>query len=108
MIGTHALWNRETKKHLAAALLVGLLLRLFFVIHLPATDVDSELYEELGQNVVLNHAYAYQPGTGTGLVPTDVRVPGYPLFLGALYVFLVIRNEPCSSRRFSWIWARVF
>jgi hypothetical protein len=88
MIGTHALWNRETKKHLAAALLVGLLLRLFFVIHLPATDVDSELYEELGQNVVLNHAYAYQPGTGTGLVPTDVRVPGYPLFLGALYVFL--------------------
>ncbi|MGO9641561.1 MAG: hypothetical protein ACLP1Y_09690 [Candidatus Acidiferrales bacterium] len=84
MIRIHDVWNRETRKHLAIALLFGLLLRLFFVLYLPVADVDSALYEELGQNVVEHHAYAYD--SGTGLVSTDVRVPGYPLFLGFLYV----------------------
>jgi 4-amino-4-deoxy-L-arabinose transferase-like glycosyltransferase len=79
------IWNRETRKHIAIALLLGLVLRLFFVFYLPAADVDSDLYKELAQDVVLHHTYAFD--TGSALVPTDVRLPGYPLFLSALYVF---------------------
>src|SRR5580704_112156 len=62
-----------------------MVLRLFFVFYLPVGDVDSDLYKELAQDVVVHHAYAFD--TGTELVPTDVRLPGYPLFLSVLYVF---------------------
>jgi hypothetical protein len=81
----HEIWNRETRKHIALALLAGVVLRLFFVFYLPVGDVDSDLYKELAQDVVVHHAYAFD--TGTELVPTDVRLPGYPLFLSVLYVF---------------------
>jgi 4-amino-4-deoxy-L-arabinose transferase-like glycosyltransferase len=85
MMRFRELWDRDTRKHLALALFFGLLLRLFFVIYIPFADVDSDLYRELGRNVVRIHAYAYD--SGTGMVPTDARVPGYPLFLSVLYIF---------------------
>jgi hypothetical protein len=84
MIRIRDLWDRRTRTHLALALLAGLLLRLFFVIYVPFADIDSDLYNELGRNVVNIHAYAYD--SGNGMVSTDARVPGYPLFLGALYI----------------------
>ena len=79
------LWERGNRAHLALALLAGLLLRLFFVLHLPASDIDADLYKELGQSIVESHAYAYD--SGNGLISTDVRVPGYPLFLSGIYIF---------------------
>jgi 4-amino-4-deoxy-L-arabinose transferase-like glycosyltransferase len=85
MIRLGDVWDRKTRIHLALALLVGLGLRLFFVLYLPAKDSDTELYEELGRNMVDEHVYAFD--SGDGLVSTDVRMPGYPLFLAALYVF---------------------
>ena len=85
MIRLGDVWDRKTRIHLALALLVGLGLRLFFVLHLPAQDSDTALYEELGRNMVDIHAYAFD--SGDGLVSTDVRMPGYPFFLGILYVF---------------------
>jgi hypothetical protein len=87
MIRIRDLWDRQTRTHLALALLLGLLLRLFFVIYVPVQDIDTALYEELGHNIVDHHAYAFENDHGTGLIPTDIRVPGYPLFLGALYIF---------------------
>lgn len=80
------LWSRETGKHLVFALLAGFILRLFFVLYLPVADFDTILYEDLSHNVVQHHAYAYTSESGD-LVPADVRVPGYPLFLSALYIF---------------------
>jgi Dolichyl-phosphate-mannose-protein mannosyltransferase len=85
MIRIRDLWDRDTRKHLALALLLGLLLRLFFVVYVPFADVDSDLYNELGHNVVKIHAYAYD--SGNGMISTDVRVPGYPLFISVVYVF---------------------
>jgi hypothetical protein len=85
MISIRDVWNRDIRKHLALALLFGLLLRLFFVLYLPSADIDSVLYEQLGRNIVVHHAYAYD--SGAHLIPTAARVPGYPLFLGALYIF---------------------
>ncbi|MGB6546851.1 MAG: hypothetical protein WBE97_14625 [Candidatus Acidiferrales bacterium] len=85
MIRIRDLWDANTRKHFAFALLLGLLLRLFFVIYVPFEDVDFDLYNEIGQNVVKIHAYAYD--TNDGPISTDVRVPGYPLFLGAVYLF---------------------
>jgi hypothetical protein len=85
MISIRDVWNRDTRKHLVLALFFGLLLRLFFVLYLPALDIDSVLYEQLGRNMVVNHAYVYN--SGAALIPTAARVPGYPLFLGVLYIF---------------------
>jgi hypothetical protein len=76
-------WNRGTRKHLILALLVGLALRSFFIIHFPAQDDDSPLYEELGKNLVVHHTYAYEEDGK--LVPTDIRVPGYPIFTGIVH-----------------------
>ena len=77
-------WDRRTRIHLVLALLAGLGLRLFFVLHLPASDSDTELYEELARNMVDYHVYAFE--SGDGLVPTGVRMPGYPAFLAVVYV----------------------
>ena len=85
MIRISDIWDRRTATHVAAALFLGLILRLFFVLHFPAADSDSEMYEDLGRNVVDNHMYAYD--FGRGAVPTDIRVPGYPLFVGFVYLF---------------------
>jgi 4-amino-4-deoxy-L-arabinose transferase-like glycosyltransferase len=85
MMRIRDLWDRQTRTHLALALLLGLFLRLFFVVYVPFADVDSELYQELGHNVVKIHAYAYD--SGNGMISTDVRVPGYPLFLSGVYIF---------------------
>src|SRR5579871_1444429 len=78
-------WDRRTGAHVVAALLIGLALRLFFVFCYPAADLDSELYQDLGRSLVEKHTYVYD--FGSGLVPTDIRVPGYPLFLGFIYLF---------------------
>ncbi|MGB6429318.1 MAG: glycosyltransferase family 39 protein [Candidatus Acidiferrales bacterium] len=79
------LWNPATRRNFAIALLLGLLLRLYFVFYLPMFDIDTVMYEALGHNIVLHHAYAYLKGQT--LVPTDVRVPGYPLFISVIYIF---------------------
>jgi len=73
------------RKHIVLALLVGLGLRLFFVFHFPGNDDDSEIYQALAQNLVDHHTYGMI--LNGQMVPLDVRVPGYPLFLAALYLF---------------------
>jgi len=74
------------RKQLVLALLVGLALRLFFVFHFPAVDDDSPAYEELARNLLDHHAYALS--LHGHLTPVDLRAPGYPLFLAAVYAFL--------------------
>ena len=78
----------KSRKHqvlLLLALLAGLGLRLFFILHFPAVDDDSPMYEELGRNMLDHHVYGvFLDGHLTAL---DVRTLCYPAFLGMLYVF---------------------
>ncbi len=70
-------------KHLAAALLVGLVLRLFFIAHFSAYSGDSQFYEEIARNW-LDHG-VYGRFFHGQLIPVDMRMPGYPAFLAAIY-----------------------
>ncbi|MGH9746787.1 MAG: ArnT family glycosyltransferase [Candidatus Acidiferrales bacterium] len=68
---------------LAAALLCGLALRLFFVARFPFYAGDTKFYEELARNW-LDHG-VYGLFVRGELMPVDMRVPGYPAFLAAVY-----------------------
>ena len=64
------------------AALAGLALRLLFVFQFPTTAGDSDLYLQLGRNLVDHHVYGFW--LDGHLVPTDLRMPGYPAFLAAV------------------------
>jgi len=77
------MFTRTFAKHLAPALLVGLALRLFFILHFPFYSGDTAYYEELARNWLYHGVYGfYSHGQ---LVASDARAPGYPAFLAGIY-----------------------
>ncbi len=74
---------RHARKHVLAALAAGLLLRLWFVHYYPVVDGDSLVYGELARNWFWHGAYGFT--TSTGIRPTLIRLPGYPLFLALCF-----------------------
>lgn len=69
--------------HLAGALLGGMALRLFFITHFPFYAGDTRFYEELARNWLDYGTYGrFFHGH---LAPVDMRMPGYPAFLAAVY-----------------------
>jgi len=75
------------KKHLAAALLLtfaALGFRLFIALRLPTDEPDDgRLYARIANNV-LDHG-SFSIATEEPFEPTYIRLPGYPLFLAAVY-----------------------
>jgi 4-amino-4-deoxy-L-arabinose transferase-like glycosyltransferase len=79
--------NQSTKMktwvHVAAAMVAGLLLRLFFIAHFPFSAGDTKFYEELARNWLYHGVYGlFVQGQ---LIPVDMRMPGYPAFLAGVY-----------------------
>jgi 4-amino-4-deoxy-L-arabinose transferase-like glycosyltransferase len=72
--------------HLVGALLAGLALRLLFVVCRPFEAGDTRIYDQLAQNWLDRSIYGLF--VGGALVPVDIRVPGYPAFLAAIYAVL--------------------
>jgi len=71
---------------LGLALLAGLALRLYFIVHFPFYAGDTKFYEELARNWLDHGVYGlFVMGR---LVPVDMRTPGYPGFLAATYFLL--------------------
>jgi hypothetical protein len=71
---------------LGLALLAGLALRLYFIVHFPFYAGDTKFYEELARNWLDHGVYGlFVIGQ---LVPVDMRTPGYPGFLAAIYLLL--------------------
>ena len=74
------------RTNVALAALTGLGLRLFFVLKFPATDSgDSPFYIELAWNWLKNGIYGFS--VNGRLTSVDMRVPGYPAFLAAVFAF---------------------
>jgi len=76
----------EMRTHIAFAALTGLMLRIYFVLKFPVTQSgDAPFYIELAWNWLKNGVYGF---TVNGkLTPVDMRVPGYPAFLAAVFAF---------------------
>lgn len=84
------------RRHLLLAAIVGLALRLFFVLHFPATAGDTPVYEELAANWLKHGLYGL--GASGHLAPTDMRVPGYPAFL--VFIYALSGRTGAASRLF--------
>lgn len=69
--------------HLLFAALVGISLRLVFVLHFSTDSGDTPVYEDLATSWLKLGTYAIH--ANGHLVPADIRVPGYPAFLAAIY-----------------------
>ncbi|HEY4379867.1 MAG TPA: glycosyltransferase family 39 protein [Acidobacteriaceae bacterium] len=72
------------------ALALGLLLRLWFLRHPMPLDDDTDLYSELAKNL-FHHGIYGSENDGT-IVPSLIRLPGYPLFLGVLFALFGSAN----------------
>jgi hypothetical protein len=68
--------------HAFLAVLTGLALRLVFDLQVPAPAGDSGLYLQLARNWADHHIYGLW--VSGQLVPTDLRMPGYPAFLAGI------------------------
>src|SRR5215831_9724290 len=76
--------HHKMRWSVVAAACVGLALRLFFVVAVPATNSgDSPFYIELAWNWLKKGVYGFS--IDGQLTPVDMRVPGYPTFLAAVF-----------------------
>ena len=82
-----SVWTFSLRQAIAP-LLLGLLLRLWFVHHNPDLSGDPLLYGAIARNLLQHGVYGF-----SAAAPTLIRLPGYPLFLAAC--FLVTGGEHC-------------
>jgi 4-amino-4-deoxy-L-arabinose transferase-like glycosyltransferase len=74
----------KTGIYAALALAAGLALRLWFVAHQARIAGDTLLYGNIARNWMQHGVYSFTPPPGP-LLPTLIRLPGYPLFLMACF-----------------------
>jgi len=77
--------------NLVGALAAGLLLRLWMLKNLFQVNGDSLIYGDLAKNMLLHGRYALSGANGQ-LIPTLIRLPGYPLFLALCFRIFGIEN----------------
>jgi len=85
----HSIWRqRRYWPSFTAAILAGLLLRVWFVFHFAHVTGDSLIYGDIARNLLQFHIYGFTD-VRQGLValpePTLIRLPGYPFFLAACF-----------------------
>jgi len=84
----------KMRANVAAAVAAGLALRVYLVLKFPVTDTgDAPFYIELAWNWLKNGVYGF--AVHGQLTPVDMRVPGYPAFLAA--VFAVAGQSPRAA-----------
>jgi hypothetical protein len=78
--------QNKLRGNIAIALLAGCAMRVYFALKFPVTDSgDAPFYIELAWNWLKNGVYGF-PVNGV-LTAVDMRVPGYPAFLAAVFTF---------------------
>src|SRR6202161_4186738 len=77
-----------------AALVAGLLLRLWFVVHMSVIDGDSLIYVGIAKGWLQHGIYGFtQSGKFPNSIrPTLIRLPGYPIFLAACFRLFGMEN----------------
>ncbi len=78
--------TNKMRANVVAAVCAGLALRVYLVLKFPVTDTgDAPFYIELAWNWLKNGVYGF--AVHGQLTPVDMRVPGYPAFLAAVFAF---------------------
>lgn len=78
--------TNKMRANVAAAVCAGLALRVYLVLKFPVTDTgDGPFYIELAWNWLKNGVYGF--AVHGQLTAVDMRVPGYPAFLAAVFAF---------------------
>ena len=86
--------SNKMRANVAAAVCAGLALRVYLVVKFPVTDTgDGPFYIELAWNWLKNGVYGF--AVHGQLTPVDMRVPGYPAFLAA--IFAVAGQSPRAA-----------
>src|SRR5690349_950198 len=68
----------------ALLLLVALGFRLFIALRLPNDEPDDgRVYSQIARNILEQHVYSIE--SQAPYTPTLIRLPGYPLFIAAIY-----------------------
>jgi dolichyl-phosphate-mannose-protein mannosyltransferase len=81
---------RKSPKFFGAALLAGLGLRLLFFFAFPQVTDDSRIYADIARNWLRHGIYGISaPGS---ILPTYIRLPGYPGFLAAVFAIFGDNN----------------
>lgn len=74
----------KMRLHVLSAVLAGLALRAAFILKFPVTGAgDSPFYIQLAWNWLKHGVYGLT--VNGAIVPVDMRVPGYPAFLAAIF-----------------------
>jgi len=77
-------YNKRLWSGYALLLLVALGFRLFVALRLPNDDPDDgRVYAQIATNVLEQHVYSHE--NQPPYPPSLIRLPGYPLFLAAVY-----------------------
>jgi len=91
--------NRERRRFwlgAGAALVAGLLLRLWFVRHMARVAGDSLIYGAIARNWLQHGVYGFSEVVGglgsVAMRPTLIRLPGYPIFLAACFRLFGMEN----------------
>jgi Dolichyl-phosphate-mannose-protein mannosyltransferase len=74
----------KTGFYAALALVAGFALRLWFIARAGRVDGDTLIYGNIAKNWMQHGIYGFAT-TAKGLMPTLIRLPGYPLFLAACF-----------------------
>jgi 4-amino-4-deoxy-L-arabinose transferase-like glycosyltransferase len=74
----------KTSWSIPIALLLGLVLRVWFVVRAGRVDGDGLLYSDIARNWLQHGVYGFSADFGPPH-PTLIRLPGYPLFLATCF-----------------------
>ncbi|HET7206882.1 MAG TPA: glycosyltransferase family 39 protein [Terriglobales bacterium] len=81
---------RRSPKFFAIVLLAGVGLRLLFVFVNPSVTDDSRIYADIAKNWLQHGIYGI---TDAGqVIPTYIRLPGYPAFLALVFAVFGLDN----------------
>jgi 4-amino-4-deoxy-L-arabinose transferase-like glycosyltransferase len=81
---------RGSLRFFGGVTLAALVLRLFFVLFLPQVSDDSRIYADLARNWLAHGIYGLSDSGR--IIPTYIRLPGYPGFLAAVFAIFGINN----------------
>ena len=65
-------------------IVIALSFRLFIALRLPNDEPDDgRVYSQIARNMLEQHVYSIE--SQAPYTPTLIRLPGYPLFVAAIY-----------------------